>query len=215
MSRRLRRLEVFYLILRADIAVRPLGGSSGPCLPIDLIAGETSYGVRIMLAVFTCSQPAHRRTTISFSPSRPKRSSQSYRRATNFSLACAQMLRLAVRAATPNEWVSATMSLWLAVPAGSRAEARKELIRREGLAWLRRQGLAAGFEFDDRDVRVDGYQPLTIRGGGKNALTLSIIEFDGTLNVRDPNIFLAKVARGFGRGKAFGLGLMLMRRAPA
>ena len=35
-------------------------------------------------------------------------------------------------------------------------------------AWLRRQGLAAGFDFNERDVRVDGYQPLTIRGDGKS-----------------------------------------------
>jgi CRISPR system Cascade subunit CasE len=98
------------------------------------------------------------------------------------------------------------------IPSDERAGARKELIRSEGLAWLRRQGLAAGFDFNDRDVRVDGYQPLIIRGDGNNALKLSVIELDGMLTVRDPNIFLEKLARGFGRGKAFGLGLMLIRR---
>jgi CRISPR system Cascade subunit CasE len=83
---------------------------------------------------------------------------------------------------------------------------------REGLAWLRRQGLAAGFDFNDEDVGVDGYEPLTIRGNGKSAVKLTVIEFDGVLTVRDPDIFVAKVARGFGRAKAFGLGLMLLRR---
>jgi CRISPR system Cascade subunit CasE len=99
------------------------------------------------------------------------------------------------------------------IPAGGRAGARKEIIRREGLVWLRRQGLAAGFDFNDLDVRVDGYQPLRIRGDGVNALRLSILEFDGTLTVRDPGLFVSKVASGFGRGKGFGLGLMLVRRA--
>ena len=80
-------------------------------------------------------------------------------------------------------------------------------------AWLRRQSLAAGFDFNERDVGVDGYQPLTIRGDRKNALRLSVIEFDGRLTVRDPGLFVSKVASGFGRGKAFGLGLMLVRRA--
>jgi CRISPR system Cascade subunit CasE len=102
-----------------------------------------------------------------------------------------------------------------AVPSGERAAARKELVRRESLAWLRRQGVAAGFEFNEQNVRVDGYQPLTIRGDGNNALKLSVIELDGMLTVRDPNIFLGKLARGFGRGKAFGLGLMLIRRRSA
>jgi CRISPR system Cascade subunit CasE len=101
-----------------------------------------------------------------------------------------------------------------AIPSGGRAEARNEIIRREGLAWLRRQGVAAGFEFNEQNVRVDGYQPLTIRGDGNNALKLSVIELDGILTVCDPNIFLGKLARGFGRGKAFGLGLMLIRRPP-
>lgn len=101
------------------------------------------------------------------------------------------------------------------VPRHDRAEARKELIRVEGLSWLRRQGLGAGFDFDDSAVIVDGYEPVTIRGAGRTALRLSVIEFEGILTVREPATFLRKVAAGFGRGKAFGLGLMLVRRAPA
>jgi CRISPR system Cascade subunit CasE len=101
------------------------------------------------------------------------------------------------------------------VPQEARAERRKDLIRQEGLAWLRRQGAAAGFDFDEDGVAVDGYEPLTIRGGAKDALRLSVLEFDGILTVREPDRFLAKLASGFGRGKSFGLGLMLLRRPPA
>jgi CRISPR system Cascade subunit CasE len=101
------------------------------------------------------------------------------------------------------------------IPKHQRAERRKEIIQSEGLAWLRRQGAAAGFEFDDGGIAVDGYEPLTIRDNAKNALRLSVIEFDGMLTVREPDSFVAKLARGFGRGKAFGLGLMLVRRPPA
>jgi CRISPR system Cascade subunit CasE len=104
------------------------------------------------------------------------------------------------------------MAVLKAIPKDERAEARNESIRHEGLAWLRRQGVAAGFDFDEGGVAVDGYEPLTIRGNGVSALRLSVIEFDGMLTVHQPDIFLAKVARGFGRGKAFGLGLMLLRR---
>jgi len=106
------------------------------------------------------------------------------------------------------------MAVLNSIPKHERAERRKEIIQSEGLAWLRRQGAAAGFDFDDGGVAVDGYEPLTIRDNAKNALTLSVIEFDGMLTVREPEIFLAKLARGFGRGKAFGLGLMLVRRPP-
>ncbi len=104
------------------------------------------------------------------------------------------------------------MAALKAIPKAERAEARKGIIQREGLAWLRRQGVAAGFDFDDGSVVVDGYEPVTIRGSGKSPLMLSVIEFDGMLTVREPEIFITKVIRGFGRGKAFGLGLMLLRR---
>jgi CRISPR system Cascade subunit CasE len=80
---------------------------------------------------------------------------------------------------------------------------------------LRRQGAAAGFDFDDGGVAVNGYEPLTIRGGANDALRLTVIEFDGILAIGEPGKFLAKVALGFGRGKAFGLGLMLVRRPSA
>jgi CRISPR system Cascade subunit CasE len=101
------------------------------------------------------------------------------------------------------------------VPIDARAERRKDIIRQQGLAWLRRQGAAAGFDFDEVSVSVDGYEPLTIRGAAKGALQLSVMEFDGMLTVRGPDSFLAKLALGFGRGKAFGLGLMLLRRPVA
>jgi CRISPR system Cascade subunit CasE len=104
------------------------------------------------------------------------------------------------------------MTVLRAIPKNDRSEARKKIIRHEGLVWLRRQGITAGFDFDEGDVSVDGYEPLTIRGNGRSSLRLSVIEFDGMLTVREPNLFISKVARGFGRGKAFGLGLMLLRR---
>jgi CRISPR system Cascade subunit CasE len=106
------------------------------------------------------------------------------------------------------------MAVLRTTPKNERSEARKKIIRHEGLIWLRRQGITAGFDFDEGDVSVDGYEPLTIRGNGRSSLRLSVIEFNGMLTVREPNIFISKVARGFGRGKAFGLGLMLLRRPP-
>ena len=218
MSHQLRRLEPSYLIPRADIAVRPLDGWCGLCSPIGRIAGGTSCGARISAGRFyvLSSRPPqdnHQLFTVETKEFEPALSPGDK---LVFSLrANATVSRPrgdTKRAGKRDDVVMAALN---AVPSGERAAARKELIRREGLAWLRRQGVAAGFEFDERDVRVDGYQPLTIRGDGNNALKLSVIELDGMLTVRDPNIFLGKLARGFGRGKAFGLGLMLIRRRSA
>jgi CRISPR system Cascade subunit CasE len=44
-------------------------------------------------------------------------------------------------------------------------------------------------------------------------MTIAVLEFAGVLTVRDPARFLAALAQGFGHAKAFGCGLMLIRRA--
>jgi CRISPR system Cascade subunit CasE len=39
-----------------------------------------------------------------------------------------------------------------------------------------------------------------------------VLDLSGALTVTDPTLFLEKLSGGFGRAKAFGLGLMLIRR---
>jgi CRISPR system Cascade subunit CasE len=48
---------------------------------------------------------------------------------------------------------------------------------------------------------------------GEAPIRFSTLDFEGVLVVRDPARFIAKVATGFGPQKAFGCGLMLLRRA--
>ena len=43
------------------------------------------------------------------------------------------------------------------------------------------------------------------------SVSFSVLDFDGALTVSDPDLFLAAVRRGFGRAKALGCGLMLIR----
>ncbi len=104
------------------------------------------------------------------------------------------------------------------VPKHERAKARPRLIREAGLAWLARQGEASGFRLPDPDrVAVDGYDQLLVdvdgRRRGRGAVH-SRLDFEGLLEVTDPSAFLARLAGGFGRARAFGNGLMLIRRAP-
>ena len=44
-------------------------------------------------------------------------------------------------------------------------------------------------------------------------MAFSTLEFEGLLTVSDPDAFLSGIARGFGATKAYGCGLMLIRRA--
>jgi CRISPR system Cascade subunit CasE len=40
------------------------------------------------------------------------------------------------------------------------------------------------------------------------------VDISGVIEVREPDRFLSALARGFGRARAHGCGLMLIRRAP-
>ena len=92
-----------------------------------------------------------------------------------------------------------------------RAEQRPAIVQREGEAWLRRQGERSGFGVEE--MQADGYRQRRIPRPGKPPIKLSLIEMEGVLEVIEPQAFLARLATGFGRGRAFGCGLMLIRRA--
>ncbi len=97
---------------------------------------------------------------------------------------------------------------------GDRAKARPELIVQEGTAWLCRLGERHGFTPDPARLAVDGYNLLRIpRADGAPPIRLATLDFQGVLTVTDPAAFLSGLAAGFGRGRAFGCGLMLIRRA--
>lgn len=101
-----------------------------------------------------------------------------------------------------------------AVPPGQRAGARRAAIETAGRAWLDRQGERAGFRVEG-GVAIDGYEQLRIPRENAPAMRLSVLEFDGVLTVTDPDALLAAIARGFGRARAFGCGLMLIAAARA
>jgi CRISPR system Cascade subunit CasE len=96
-------------------------------------------------------------------------------------------------------------------PQDDRAAARPQVVLTAGRAWLARQGEAHGFA-PLSDADVDGYDSLRIpRAGGKPAV-FGVLDISGVLEVRDPDRFLQRLAQGFGRARAFGCGLMLIRR---
>jgi CRISPR system Cascade subunit CasE len=106
--------------------------------------------------------------------------------------------------------------------------------------WLGRQALVSGFrilerfdpeEEDAADELPPGFErlpcdvdeePLVLSTSGfqsaavpgkRVAGRLGLIDYDGVLTVTDPLLFLDALGRGFGRAKAYGCGLMLIRRA--
>lgn len=106
---------------------------------------------------------------------------------------------------------------WADVPAASRPPLY-ELAEQAVRAWLGtadRPGLSArhGFAVGE-DLRVDAYrQHRLAREGDKKDITLSTVDLAGTLQVIDALRFEQALLGGIGHGKAFGCGLLLVRRA--
>ena len=99
-------------------------------------------------------------------------------------------------------------------PSGQRAEHRRSAIREQGFLWLQRQGHRAGFDVRIDDLQIEGYQQHRLgRRRTAAGMSYSTLDFDGVLAVRDPGALLSGIARGFGAAKAYGCGLMLIRRA--
>ena len=114
-----------------------------------------------------------------------------------------------------------------------RAFERDRLVLETVTHWMMRQGERAGFDvvtgadddlfgLDDEPsasrpiIRATNYTQVQIeRSGakGQRPAGISIVDITGEIVVTDPARFIEKLARGFGSAKAFGCGLMLIRRA--
>lgn len=109
------------------------------------------------------------------------------------------------------------------IPPGSRAVERPRAVQEAGRKWLESRAAKSGFAIipahpergetgEPRDDLVTGYRTLTIPRRARPA-RLGVIDFEGILEVRDASQLTETIARGLGRAKAFGCGLMLIRRA--
>ncbi|TDB47495.1 type I-E CRISPR-associated protein Cas6/Cse3/CasE [Photorhabdus khanii] len=67
-----------------------------------------------------------------------------------------------------------------------------------------------GIQFDDL-LNIEGYtQHRSVKKKGQK-IQFSSVDFQGLLTITNGDLFLAQYARGFGRSKAMGCGLMLIR----
>jgi CRISPR system Cascade subunit CasE len=83
----------------------------------------------------------------------------------------------------------------------------------EQLAWLKRKGELGGFGVVS--VRTRGQEDVerTIQQKGKKRkLKLAAVQFDGLLQVTDPDRMRRTVRRGIGSAKGFGFGLLSLAR---
>nr|WP_206191730.1 type I-E CRISPR-associated protein Cas6/Cse3/CasE [Salmonella enterica] len=78
------------------------------------------------------------------------------------------------------------------------------------LEWLARQGEQNGFTL--RETSVDAYRQQQIRRGkDRQMIQFSSVDYTGVLVLNDPVLFLRRLAQGYGKSRAFGCGMMMIK----
>lgn len=94
----------------------------------------------------------------------------------------------------------------------SRAARRMKLAEEAARAWFARQAGRRGFSVSESEIEVEDYRVGRLkRPRGKEA-TFGVLDLRGLLTVCEPELFTSALFAGFGRAKAYGCGLMLVRR---
>lgn len=83
-----------------------------------------------------------------------------------------------------------------------------EIVHAAGRKWLTQRAEACGFQLDEGQLRADAYAQHRI----KESVRFTSIDFSGELVVTDPVRLRAALFSGIGHAKAFGCGLLLVRR---
>ena len=87
------------------------------------------------------------------------------------------------------------------------------LLRDEGGKWLIDRSEKYGFTVDRDCLLADGHQALVFsKGKGSNPITISTIDFSGTLSVVDPGLLTLSLYQGVGPAKGFGCGMLMVKR---
>lgn len=86
---------------------------------------------------------------------------------------------------------------------------RRTLEQTAGRAWLDKRAEAAGFDL--LDARVDGHYLVDMPRKGR-AIRIATLEYSGLLTIADLDRFTRALAEGIGPSKAFGCGMLLIRR---
>ena len=153
-------------------------------------------------------------------------SRRSWRRATGFRSCCAptppriDAFSRDRHGRYRNRRVDVVMDALHAVPGQSvlgperrseRPAMRMQIADRVAGTWLRALGQKNGF--DVAHLQVEDYSVRKVPRARGAHVTFGLLDIRGMLSVTQPDVFLVALSKGFGRARAFGCGLMLIRRA--
>lgn len=81
------------------------------------------------------------------------------------------------------------------------------------LCWLLKREERLGVQFLRQATSATGYRQVSIGRRGARSIRFSTVDYEGHFEVTDPDRLMSALTRGVGKAKAFGCGLMLIRRA--
>ena len=87
---------------------------------------------------------------------------------------------------------------------------RNELIQSSALNWLKNREKMGGFLV--QHAVASSYQQYQLWKSSKRKLSFSTIELEGMIKVTNPNLFKNILFHGLGRKRAFGYGLMFVKK---
>ena len=180
--------------------------SDGPDRPRDFLWRETKPGEFLALS----PRPPNDAAGLFEIDSKPFEPALSSGDRLRFSLRCCATISRSEGPGTRGKCHDVVMDSLYKVPRERRAEARGVAEQTASRDWLARQGSRSGFEL--LDSSVDAYTRVSVPRDG-DAAVFGVLDLSGALEVTDPTMFLTKLSQGFGRARAFGCGLMLIRRA--
>lgn len=87
-----------------------------------------------------------------------------------------------------------------------------QVIHKAAVQWLVRRAEKSGFGINEASVIVESYRQHRLQAESEKEIQYSTVDFSGVLKIVDPEIFQRTLLRGIGPAKAFGCGLLLVRR---
>lgn len=88
----------------------------------------------------------------------------------------------------------------------------EQFIEEQTIKWLQTKALQNGFQISDNNIAVARYVQVVIPRRGKSQMRFSSIDYEGILEIKEPEKFKQIALKGLGRSKGFGCGLFLLKR---
>lgn len=87
----------------------------------------------------------------------------------------------------------------------------QEVLQPAGEQWLSSRAAKYGFSLYPEALQIHSYRQHRLPKKGKKPVRISTLDYDGILEVINPELFMQTLVRGLGPAKGFGCGLLLVR----